>query len=201
MSILLKLREKRRETYVISEDSLAWVTDTGAHLIDIDHATMGQTCGILPIGVEDAFVRTEGLKWNLNWVTSIGGELSTSNHLLPSEPAVFLETTAPVFWTVEIQPNLAIPLLKSPLSPADEVARGVKDLGMGIARAAGEVRKDFGRRLSARQVPSHPAAPNGVGLGERERERERGERAGLVRNSDDEYAERERDVDGYAQLD
>ncbi|WOO76569.1 thiamine pyrophosphokinase 1 [Vanrija pseudolonga] len=200
MSVLLKLREKRRETYVISEDSLAWVTDTGAHLIDIDHATMGQTCGILPIGVEDAFVRTEGLKWNLNWVTSIGGELSTSNHLLPSEPAVFLETTAPVFWTVEIQPNLAIPLLKSPLSPADEVARGVKDLGMGIARAAGEVRKDFGRRLSTRQVPSHAAAPNGVGqLGDRERER--GERAGLVRNSDDEYAERERDVDGYAQLD
>ncbi|KAL1413673.1 thiamine pyrophosphokinase [Vanrija albida] len=197
MSILLKLREKRRETYVISEDSLAWVTDTGAHLIDIDHTTMGQTCGILPIGVEDAFVRTEGLKWNLNWVTSIGGELSTSNHLLPSEPAVFLETTAPVFWTVEIQPNLAIPLLKSPLSPADEVARGVKDLGMGIARAAGEVRKDFGRRLSARQVPGL-GTPNGVALDERERER--GERTGLVRNSDDEYAERERDADGYAQL-
>lgn len=26
---------------------------------------MGQTCGILPVGIDSAYVKTEGLKWNL----------------------------------------------------------------------------------------------------------------------------------------
>jgi thiamine pyrophosphokinase len=160
MSTLLKLRTKRRDTYIISEESLAWVLDKGTHLIELDHSTMGQTCGILPVGVTEAYVRTEGLKWNLDWVTSLDGELSTSNHLLPSEPVVFLETTAPVFWTVEITdslppltPSARSPALISP-SAADELSRGVKEFGAGLARAAGgvaEVGKGLGRRLSTRQ--------------------------------------------------
>ena len=39
--------------------------DQGKHVIEIDHTTMGQTCGILPVGVDSAFVTTQGLKWNL----------------------------------------------------------------------------------------------------------------------------------------
>lgn len=62
---------------VVSEDTVAWVLDTvsrfqrlpltvqGKHAIEIDHSTMGQTCGILPVGVAKAFVTTTGLKWNL----------------------------------------------------------------------------------------------------------------------------------------
>jgi thiamine pyrophosphokinase len=34
-------------------------------VIEIDHTTMGQTCGILPVGIDSAYVKTEGLKWNL----------------------------------------------------------------------------------------------------------------------------------------
>lgn len=34
-------------------------------MIEIDHKTMGQTCGILPVGIDSAHVKTEGLKWNL----------------------------------------------------------------------------------------------------------------------------------------
>jgi hypothetical protein len=26
---------------------------------------MGQTCGILPVGIDSAYVKTDGLKWNL----------------------------------------------------------------------------------------------------------------------------------------
>lgn len=37
----------------------------GKHVIEIDHTTMGQTCGILPVGVDSAYVKTEGLRWNL----------------------------------------------------------------------------------------------------------------------------------------
>lgn len=83
MSLLHKLRTKRSHSYVLSGESLAWVLSEvgkrsefwagswltnslqGPHLINIDHATMGQTCGILPVGVDKANVRTTGLKWNL----------------------------------------------------------------------------------------------------------------------------------------
>lgn len=171
-SILLKFRVKRPDTYVISDDSLVWVLDKGVHLVDIDHTTMGQTCGILPLGVSEAFVRTEGLKWNLDWVTSLEGELSSSNHLLPSEPAVLLETSAPIFWTVEIRP-LTAPIMRSPMSPADELSRGVKELGVGFVRAAGGVAQgvnNFGRRLSRQGIPplnggSSSGAPNGGASG------------------------------------
>ncbi len=75
---------------------------------------MGQTCGILPVGVDGAEVTTKGLKWDLGasaggfwlisgWRTSFDGDVSTSNHLLPDEPAVYLRTDQPVFWCVEVR--------------------------------------------------------------------------------------------------
>ena len=74
------MRKRRPESYVLSGESLAWFLDKvcsslesgdgalssqGSHLIDIDHDTMGQTCGLLPVGVDAANVKTSGLKWNL----------------------------------------------------------------------------------------------------------------------------------------
>jgi thiamine pyrophosphokinase len=77
---------------------------------------MGQTCGILPVGVRNAYVQTRHLKWNLgkswsaihsdatrDWTTSFDGDVSTSNHLLPSEPVVYLKTDNPVLWCVEVK--------------------------------------------------------------------------------------------------
>ena len=217
MSIMFKLRTKRRDTFVMSEDSLAWVLDTGTHLVEIDHSTMGQTCGILPLGISEAFVRTEGLKWNLDWVTSLGGDVSTSNHLLPSEPAVFLETSAPVFWTVEIRENLPLPAIRSPLSPADELSRGVKELGAGFVRAAGGV-AGVGKGLSNKF--SRPTTNGDTKDGDkdrdgrdwdREKEREKlraqqRETTGLVSAASaaarvDSEDERGEYTDGYALLD
>lgn len=120
MTVLHKLRKSRHYAYVLSGESLAWVLDAGSHEIHIDHNTMGQTCGILPIGIDGAHVRTRGLEWNLgehmcvfskgnqadstsDWHTCFDGEVSTSNHLLPSEPIVTVETDAPVLWCVEVR--------------------------------------------------------------------------------------------------
>lgn len=100
----------------------------GQHEIHIDHSTMGQTCGILPVGIDSAHVKTRGLKWDvgeltlhtplslspdstrfadwgrlIDWDTSLEGNLSTSNHLLPEEPVVWIETSKPILWTVEIR--------------------------------------------------------------------------------------------------
>jgi len=79
MSLLHKLRKSRPRSFILSSESLAWVVDEasqvfrscdgltlqGSHVIEIDHSTMGQTCGILPVGIDSAYVKTEGLKWNL----------------------------------------------------------------------------------------------------------------------------------------
>lgn len=115
MTVLHKLRKIRAHAYVLSGESLAWVLDEGSHRIHIDHSTMGQTCGILPVGVSRAHVRTNGLEWNLgeriaaasltgaDWSTSFDGEVSTSNHLLPSQPVVSVETDRPILWCVEVR--------------------------------------------------------------------------------------------------
>jgi thiamine pyrophosphokinase len=95
-------------------------------VIEIDHSTMGQTCGILPVGIDSAYVKTQGLKWNLgtflsisstfifiqieadsvDWETSFDGDISSSNHLLPSEPLVHIRTSRPILWCIEIKPDL-----------------------------------------------------------------------------------------------
>jgi thiamine pyrophosphokinase len=82
---------------------------------------MGQTCGILPVGIDSAYVKTDGLKWNLgtssvyvlqievdwaDWETSFDGDISSSNHLLPSEPLVHITTSRPILWCIEIKPDL-----------------------------------------------------------------------------------------------
>lgn len=79
MSLLHKLRKTRPRSFILSSESLAWVLDEvspethcmrqaddqGSHVIEIEYSTMGQTCGILPVGIDSAYVKTDGLKWNL----------------------------------------------------------------------------------------------------------------------------------------
>lgn len=51
----------------------------GQHEIQIDHSTMGQTCGILPVGIDNAHVKTKGLQWDV-------GELILHPPLIPFFP-------------------------------------------------------------------------------------------------------------------
>nr|XP_019044001.1 thiamine pyrophosphokinase [Kwoniella bestiolae CBS 10118]OCF22931.1 thiamine pyrophosphokinase [Kwoniella bestiolae CBS 10118] len=101
MSLLHKLH---REVYVLDGESFAWLLREGIHDIQIDHHTMGQTCGILPVGIDSARVKTKWLKWDTDWETSLNGNVSTSNHLVPENPIVTIETDKPVLWTCEIRP-------------------------------------------------------------------------------------------------
>ncbi|WWC91848.1 uncharacterized protein L201_006795 [Kwoniella dendrophila CBS 6074] len=87
MSLLHKLH---REIYVLDGESFAWL--------------LRETCGILPVGVDSARVKTKGLKWDTDWETSLNGNVSTSNHLVPENPIIQIETDRPVLWTCEIRP-------------------------------------------------------------------------------------------------
>jgi thiamine pyrophosphokinase len=36
----------------------------GEHIINLDRTHLGQTCGLLPIGVDSAVLSMRGLEWN-----------------------------------------------------------------------------------------------------------------------------------------
>ncbi|KAL7424596.1 thiamine pyrophosphokinase [Cryptotrichosporon argae] len=143
MALIHKLRSQR-VVYVLSDESLAWVVPEGKHDIEIDHASMGQTCGILPVGIDGATVKTSGLEWNMDGPTAFDGLVSSSNHLLPDEPVVRLETDRPLLWTVEVRPLAPARTHAHAHAPVEHgvgngVARGAVALGMGLARRAEDV--------------------------------------------------------------
>ncbi|KAI6007960.1 thiamine pyrophosphokinase [Pisolithus marmoratus] len=72
----------------------------GQHCIHIDHNILGPTCGLLPIGVDSTILTTTGLRWNLK--SSFNGLISTSNHLVPEEFFVTINTSRPIWWCVEL---------------------------------------------------------------------------------------------------
>lgn len=95
----------------------------GEHEISINHKALGQTCGLLPVGVHSTILTTRGLRWDLsmlirphtsiiltclsvaNHLSLFDGMVSTSNHLVPEEPIVYIKTTEPIWWTVELRPE------------------------------------------------------------------------------------------------
>jgi len=103
-SYVHKLRKDRNRVFVVTDDNVGWVLDSGEHEIEIDHEVLGQTCGLLPVGIDYTVLSTSGLKWNLtDHPSSFDGLVSTSNHLVPTEPIVWIKTTKPIWWTVELK--------------------------------------------------------------------------------------------------
>ncbi|KAK9900048.1 thiamine pyrophosphokinase [Cystobasidium minutum MCA 4210] len=101
---LSKLRTTREWSWIVSEESLTCLLDVGKHKLNMPRTLLGKTCGILPLGVDSAFVKTTGLEWDLPVEgtprTSMDGMVSTSNHL--ASDIITLETDKPVFWTAEL---------------------------------------------------------------------------------------------------
>lgn len=103
LSYLHKLRRTRKKVFVVTDDNIAWVLDEGRHRIRIDHDILGPTCGLLPVGVESTILTTTGLRWNLTEAeSSLDGLVSTSNHLVPEEKFVTVNTSRPIWWCAEL---------------------------------------------------------------------------------------------------
>ncbi|KAF5390636.1 hypothetical protein D9757_002752 [Collybiopsis confluens] len=103
LSFLHKLRKTRKKVYAVTDDNIGWVLDSGEHCIEIDHTILGLTCGLLPVGIDCSIISTSGLRWNLtDHPSSFDGLVSTSNHLV-SEKDVWIKTTKPIWWTVELK--------------------------------------------------------------------------------------------------
>ncbi|KAI9512054.1 thiamine pyrophosphokinase Thi80 [Russula earlei] len=100
LSFLHKLRNSGRRIFAVTDENVGW----GKHRISIDHSILGPTCGLLPVGVDSTVLTTTGLRWNLTGQTSgFDGLMSTSNHLVPGEDTVFIETSRPIWWVAELR--------------------------------------------------------------------------------------------------
>lgn len=99
------------------------VVSQGEHEIKVDHSILGESCGLLPVGIDSTVLSTSGLKWNLSellpvffvetsgslkneiddQLSSFEGLVSTSNHLVPGENIVWIKTSKAIWWTAELK--------------------------------------------------------------------------------------------------
>ena len=99
------LREQRAHPdvrfWLFSDDSISFVLHKGTSVIHtpLEEGLISANIGILPI-FGPAHISTDGLEWNVNdWETSMGGRLSTSNHIV--EDKISVTTDADVLFTVQ----------------------------------------------------------------------------------------------------
>lgn len=100
--------------YLFSGESLTFVLKAGRHRIRVREPqsagqgarrveVFGKHVGILPLG-EPSRITTQGLEWDVqDWETSFGGQVSTSNHVLPETEVVVVETTRDVLFTIALR--------------------------------------------------------------------------------------------------
>ncbi|KIJ45083.1 hypothetical protein M422DRAFT_167049 [Sphaerobolus stellatus SS14] len=101
LSVFHKLRVSRPRLFAITNENVGWVLDHGEHTIHVDMSSLGPTCGLLPVGIDETILSTKGLRWNLTEApSSFDGLISTSNHLAGSE--IWIKTTKPIWWCIEI---------------------------------------------------------------------------------------------------
>jgi len=99
------LREQRAHPdvrfWLFSEESISFILHNGTSVIHtpLEEGLISPNIGILPI-FGPAHISTDGLEWNVNdWETSMGGQVSTSNHIVKDE--ISITTDADVLFTME----------------------------------------------------------------------------------------------------
>ncbi|KAI1340219.1 thiamine pyrophosphokinase [Xylariaceae sp. FL0016] len=102
--------------YLLSGESLTFLLKSGKHRIHVREPAAHQTekyrftgepfdkyVGIIPVK-NSSVITTRGLEWDVqDWPTELGGQLSTSNHILPETKVVDVETTSEVLFTVALK--------------------------------------------------------------------------------------------------
>ncbi|OTA63362.1 Thiamin pyrophosphokinase [Hypoxylon sp. EC38] len=102
--------------FLLSGESLSFLLKAGKHHIHVrePNATtnnfvrmsgepFAKYVGIIPIK-EPSVITTKGLEWDVeNWPTEFGGQMSTSNHVLPETKVIEVETTKDVLFTIALK--------------------------------------------------------------------------------------------------
>ncbi|TQV94021.1 hypothetical protein V2A60_002911 [Cordyceps javanica] len=93
--------------FLLSGSSLTFLLKEGRHRIHVredgEQDVFAKHVGIVPLR-EPSRITTKGLQWDVtDWLSQIGGKLSTSNHVLPDTKYVEIETTKDVLFTVALR--------------------------------------------------------------------------------------------------
>lgn len=96
--------------YLFSGESLTFLLKPGRHRIRVrdgpaggEADVFGKHVGILPVGGPSR-ITTRGLEWDVtDWETEFGGQVSTSNHVLPETQVVEVATTRDVLFTIALR--------------------------------------------------------------------------------------------------
>jgi thiamine pyrophosphokinase len=95
--------------YLVSEESVTILLKTGTHRIivrDYGEEWFGKHVGILPLQGPSR-ITTKGLEWDVtDWLTEFGGQVSTSNHVLPETNVVKVHTTRDVLFTIALKNHM-----------------------------------------------------------------------------------------------
>ncbi|KAL5475900.1 hypothetical protein EMCRGX_G025778 [Ephydatia muelleri] len=87
--------------YLLSENSLVFLLQSGFHIIKVDTGFEEGHCGLVPVGLACKSCSTTGLVWNLEHSSMEMGKLtSTCNLLQKGATEVTVETSDPVLWTM-----------------------------------------------------------------------------------------------------
>ncbi|KAH7163380.1 thiamine pyrophosphokinase [Dactylonectria estremocensis] len=93
--------------FLLSGSSLTFLLKAGVHHIQVredgESDVFGKHVGIIPLK-EPSVISTTGLEWDVtDWQTEIGGQLSTSNHVLPDTQVVQIKTDKDVLFTIALR--------------------------------------------------------------------------------------------------
>jgi thiamine pyrophosphokinase len=98
---------KEGRIYLVSGESVTFLLKPGMHHVRVreegEPDIFDKYIGILPVGAPSV-ITTEGLEWDVkDWQTEFGGQISTSNHVLPETQVVKVQTTSDVLFTVALR--------------------------------------------------------------------------------------------------
>ncbi|KAJ4165453.1 hypothetical protein LMH87_007085 [Akanthomyces muscarius] len=93
--------------FLLSGSSLTFLLKAGQHHIHVreegEADVFAKAVGIIPLR-EPSRITTKGLEWDVtDWLSQIGGKLSTSNYILPTTRCIEIETTKDVLFTVSLR--------------------------------------------------------------------------------------------------
>ncbi|EAA30156.2 Thiamin pyrophosphokinase [Neurospora crassa] len=98
--------------YLFSGESLTFLLKSGTHRIRVrepgqanqpEKDVFAKWVGILPVK-EPSRIWTKGLEWDVeDWPTEFGGQVSTSNHVLPETEVVEVRATKDVLFTIALR--------------------------------------------------------------------------------------------------
>lgn len=94
-------RHPGKRFWLFSESSVSIILQPGSTVVEtpVSSGLITSNIGILPL-YGGAVISTEGLEWDVqNWPTEMGGQVSTSNHVVAER--IKVTTDKPVLFTVE----------------------------------------------------------------------------------------------------